>query len=72
MGELPEEIVNHICCLAAKVRDPNPVVEELKTWWMEYLNRYKDDGMLYLGFDIDKQFPEYEETDYEAVKKNGG
>lgn len=71
---LPEDIVNHICCLAAKMREPSPVVEDLKTLWMldgvimEYLKRYKSNGMMYLGFDIDEQFPEYD-MNYGAVKK---
>ncbi len=61
--DLPEEIVNHICCLAVKLRGPHPFVDEIKTLHMiggvieRYRKLYNEDAMDWLILDLDTQFP---------------
>lgn len=64
MEFLPEDIVNHICCLAIKLKDPHPFVEEIKTLNMiggvigVYEQEYgEEDAMEWLILDLDTSFP---------------
>lgn len=64
MSSLPEDIVNHICCLAIKLKDPHPFVDEIKTLNMiggvigVYEQEYgEEDAMEWLILDLDRSFP---------------
>ena len=61
--ELPEDIVNHICCLAIKLRGVHPFAEEVKTLKLlddviqRYTQEYNDEDMEWLIIDLDMFFP---------------
>lgn len=61
--DLPEEIVNHICCLAIKLRDPLPFLDDIKTLNLideivqRYIQEYNDDAFEWLILDLDNYFP---------------
>lgn len=61
--ELPEDIVNHICCLAIRLNDPHPFAEEIKTLVNIYdiINIYEsfynsDEALDWLSIDLEEQF----------------
>lgn len=61
---LPDELVNKICCMAVKLKSPNPFAEQIKTLNMlgeviqRYKNAYQEDAMDWLSIDLDKCFPD--------------
>lgn len=66
LPDLPEDIVSIICCSAARLRDPNPCVEDVKTLALlsSLINEYNahygsDEGLDWLGNDLDEYLPEH-------------
>ena len=63
LPELPEDLVNTICCLAIKLKGPHPFVEEIKTLNLIgsvigiYEQEYNEDAMDWLIIDLDNSFP---------------
>ena len=66
LPQLPEDIVGIICCTAAKLRQPNPCVEDIKTLTIlndiieTYTSHYegKEEGLDWLANDLDEYLPE--------------
>jgi hypothetical protein len=65
MAELPDDIVGIICCNAARMRVPNPCVEDIKTLTLiddiikTYTSYYADEGIEWFANDLDDYLPEY-------------
>jgi hypothetical protein len=65
MANLPEDIVGIICCAAARLREPNPCVDDIKTLSMlgeiiqEYNVQYgSEEGLDWLANDLDEYLQE--------------
>jgi len=64
MADLPEDIVGIICCTAARLREPNPCVDDIKTLAMlggiiaTYESYYEYEGLDWLANDLDEYLPE--------------
>jgi hypothetical protein len=64
MADLPDDIVGIICCTAARLREPNICVDDVKTLAMlggvihTYNSQYGDEGLDWLANDLDEYLPE--------------
>lgn len=65
MAALPEDIVGIICCAAARLREPNPCVDDIKTLaiFNDILRGYdayygEDEGIEWLANDLDEYLHE--------------
>lgn len=77
MAQLPDDIVNRICCMAIKSRDAHPMSDEVKTLYMlnDVIKKYKsiyeneDEAMNWLIIDLDSYFFSDEENDWGVIRK---
>lgn len=66
LPQLPEDLVNRICCLAIKIRGQHPFAEEIKTLNLIgsvisiYEQEYNEEAMEWLILDLDNSFPKEE------------
>lgn len=63
LPQLPDDLVNRICCLAIKIKDPHPFAEEINTLNLIgsvigiYKQEYEEEAMDWLILDLDNSFP---------------
>lgn len=75
MEQIPEDIVNRICCEAIKMRGVHPFAEEIKTLNLlndiieEYSIMYDVEAFDWLSMDLDNQYPDSKHVNSSVIKK---